>query len=200
MDVLDILLFIQYPVQSCSVVVSSENLTAPQTCDLSDASCVQSLDYDKGAWDATSYALDAKPKSCRTKARAGQHGLLPLCQCRVLHGTLPWHLLTRHTLGIPPAKQIGATLLQSPAPTQHKRFSNSLNHWSFNVSELLAFSKAGRPNPRFVHLINDRRGCIVDLTNLCQLGRQTTDIKRSKHIVHLSLTFFDAMDAGYNSQ
>ena len=63
-DVLDILLFI-YPVQSCSVVVSSENLTAPQTCDLFDASCVQSLDYDKGAWVATSYALDARPKSCR---------------------------------------------------------------------------------------------------------------------------------------
>ena len=85
------------------------------------------------------------------------------------HGILPWHLLTRPNLGIPPAKQIGATLLQSPEPTKHKRFSNWLNHWSFNVSEFSAFSKAGRPNPRAVHLINDRRGCIVDLTNVCQL-------------------------------
>jgi len=30
-------------------------------------------------------------------------------------------------------------------------------------------------------------------------GCQTTNIKRSKHIVHLSLTFFDAMDTGYTS-
>ena len=72
---------------------------------------------------------------------AGQHVLLPLCQCRVLHGILPWHLLTRHNLGILPAKQIGATLLQSPAPTQHKRFSNSLNHWSSMCLNCWLFQK-----------------------------------------------------------
>ncbi len=86
-----------------------------------------------------------------------------------------------------------------------------LNFWLF---------QAGCPNPRAVHLINDRRGCIVDLTNVCQLGHQNNsndgfqEIKTyhchimsyhpsllgEMHQNKIALTFFDAMDTGYNSQ